>query len=61
MTAGQIYQAEILDTWNMTITPVESTFTTITGPTRYTFPAQNNAKITLPGKPYQALRITRVR
>jgi hypothetical protein len=41
---GIEYLVEIIDTWNMTITPLEGTFKDVT-------------EITLPGKPYMALRI----
>jgi hypothetical protein len=42
-STGQ-YKVEVIDTWNMTITPVEGTFT-------------GKKPIQLPGKPYMALRI----
>jgi len=42
-SAGQ-YKVEVIDTWNMAITPVEGTFT-------------GKKPIPLPGKPYMALRI----
>jgi hypothetical protein len=41
------YKVEIIDTWNMTITPIEGTFT-------------GKKPIPLPGKPYLALRIQKV-
>ncbi len=39
------FKVEIIDTWNMTITPVEKTFS-------------GRSLIELPGKPYMAVRIT---
>ena len=44
---GGSYRAEIIDPWNMTITPVAGTF-------------QDKTKIALPGKPYMALRLRKV-
>ena len=40
------FRLEVIDTWNMTITPVEGTFS-------------GRAEITLPGKPYIAVRAKR--
>ena len=40
------YKAEVIDTWNMTITPVEGAF-------------RGKASVPLPGKPYLALRLQR--
>ena len=40
------FKVEIIDTWNMTITPVEKTFS-------------GRSLIELPGKPYMAVRITK--
>jgi hypothetical protein len=53
------FRAEIIDTWNMTITPVEQTFE-IEKLNRYTYIDKKRAKITLPGKPYIALRLQRM-
>jgi len=44
---GNKYKVEIIDTWNMTITPVEGTF-------------EGDVRIDMPGKPYIALRIRKV-
>jgi hypothetical protein len=54
---GQTFKVDVLDTWNMTVTPVPGEFTAVAGPTRYNLLAKDDAKITLPGKPYLALRI----
>ena len=40
------YQAKVIDTWKMTVTPVEGTF-------------HGQAKVLLQGKPYLALRLLR--
>jgi hypothetical protein len=53
------FRAEIIDTWNMTISPVEQTFE-IEQHNRYTYIDKKQAKITLPGKPYMALRLRRI-
>jgi len=49
----------VLDTWNMTITPVEKIFT-IKPATPYFFRDREEAKVKLPGSKYIALRIRRV-
>ncbi len=48
LTKGNKYRAEIIDTWEMTVTPVEGTF-------------ESSFTIELPGKPYIVVRIRRVR
>ena len=42
------YRIEIVDTWEMTIVPLEGLF-------------QGKSTVDLPGKPYMAVRITKVR
>jgi hypothetical protein len=50
------YRAEILDTWNMTVTPVEGVFAMAqTGAYDQSDPARPT--ISLPGKPWQAVRL----
>lgn len=44
---GEIYQGEIIDTWEMTITPL-------------TEPVTHKTTVNLPGKPYQALILRRI-
>jgi len=56
---GLHFKVEILDTWNMTITPVDGDFVTAKKDNYY-FVAEQGRAITLPGKPYIALRIRRV-
>jgi len=56
---GQVYSVDIIDTWAMTVTPVEETFVT-QRKDRYHFIDQGNRSVALPGKPYMALRITRI-
>ena len=56
---GMKFTAEVLDTWNMTVTPVPGTFT-LTKQTDYFHADRDGRFIELPGKPYQAIRIRRV-
>jgi len=59
LAAGMTFRAEILDTWNMTITPVDGVFKII-GDATYRYHAEGPCSIKLPGKAYIALRIRRV-
>lgn len=56
---GVQFSAEIIDTWNMTITPVEGLFT-VQRRDDYTFVEQAGRGIPLPARPYLALRLRRV-
>jgi hypothetical protein len=56
---GMQFKAEVIDAWGMTITPVEGVFTT-KKKDRYMFVDRDGRDIKLPGKPYQALRLTYV-
>lgn len=56
---GMEFRAEIIDTWNMTITPVKNTFQ-LKKLDNYSFVDAKGRSIQLPGKPYHALRLTRV-
>ena len=58
--AGDLkFKAEILDTWNMTVTSVAGVFT-LKPKGNYTSADENQQSINLPGKPYQAIRIKRM-
>jgi hypothetical protein len=59
LSAGMTFRVEILDTWNMTTTPVNADFRISTDAT-YRYHAEGLPKIKLPGKPYVALRIRRI-
>jgi hypothetical protein len=59
LTGGEQFKVEILDTWNMTVTPVDGTFT-VAKLDDYNFGDPKRPTVALPGKPWQALRITRV-
>jgi hypothetical protein len=56
---GMQFKVEVIDTWNMTITPVAGVFE-IGDLTRYTAADRLKRVVALPGKPYIALRIQRV-
>jgi hypothetical protein len=56
---GMKFKADILDTWNMTVTPVDGTFT-IRKKDNYKFADVESRSIALPGRPWMALRIRRV-
>ena len=54
------YTAEILDTWNMTVSSVPGVFT-LKKKSAYAYAAQDGRSISLPGRPYMAIRIKRVK
>jgi hypothetical protein len=58
-SANAKYKVEIIDTWEMTITPVPDIFETA-APSGYRIYDKNMKKIKLPMKPYLALRIKSV-
>ena len=57
---GLKFTVEVLDTWNMTVTPVPGAFT-LTKKDGYFFADKDGRSIPLPGKPYMAIRIQRVK
>lgn len=57
---GMKFQAEILDTWGMTVMPVPGTFTT-RKLDNYLFEDAAKKTVSLPGRPYLALRLKRVK
>jgi Domain of unknown function (DUF5060)/Protein of unknown function (DUF4038)/Domain of unknown function (DUF5605) len=57
---GMKFTVEIIDTWNMTITPVDGVFE-IGKRDSYVFAALDGRSVPLPGRPYLALRIRRQR
>jgi hypothetical protein len=64
LQAGAKFRIEILDTWNMTVTPVagpDGGNFTVASVERYEAKFAGNPTIALPGTPYLALRITAVR
>lgn len=59
VAAGAQFKVEVIDTWNMTITPVDGVFTA-KKLDRYFFVEASGRDVPLPGKPGLALRIRRV-
>lgn len=57
---GMEFKAEVLDTWNMTTTPVEGLFT-LKRKSDYLFADKEGRRISLPGRPYMAIRLRRIR
>ncbi|MCG2583748.1 DUF5060 domain-containing protein [Massilia sp. TS11] len=56
---GMRFRAEVIDTWNMRITPVDGVFE-LTRRDDYTFADKDGRAIALPGRPYMAIRIQRI-
>jgi hypothetical protein len=54
------FTAEVLDTWAMTVTPVPGVFT-LEKKDNYTWADKDGRSVSLPGKPYMAIRIKRVK
>jgi len=59
LSAGLKFHVDMLDAWNMTITPVEQTYT-LAQPVGSDFPAEGGLSVPLPGRPYIALRIQKI-
>jgi hypothetical protein len=59
LAGGMEFAAEIIDTWDMTIAPVEQTFKVIVD-SKYRAHAVGNPTIALPGKLWMALRLRRI-
>jgi hypothetical protein len=55
---GMKFTVEVIDTWNMMITPVDGIFE-ITKHDDYTFADKDGRSVPLPARPYMALRIRR--
>ncbi len=53
---GMHFKAEVIDTWNMTITPLNRDFET-KKTDNYSFTDRKKGIIKLPGKPYMAIRV----
>jgi hypothetical protein len=59
LTDGMKFKVDVIDTWGMTITPVNEVFE-LKRRDVYTFEDKDRREVALPGKPYMALRIRRV-
>jgi hypothetical protein len=58
--AGTKFKVDIIDTWNMTITPLNDVFETAV-PNEYRIYDKHDKKVNLPGNAYMALRITQLK
>lgn len=56
---GEQFHVDVLDTWMMTVTPIAEPFT-IRQSSEYIFIDKAGRSVPLPGKPWQALRITKI-
>jgi hypothetical protein len=55
------FHVDVLDTWNMTVTPIDKPFTLRQpAPSDYVATDEDDSVINLPDNPWIALRITRV-
>lgn len=57
LSAGVTFKAELIDSWNMTITPLAAPLV-FQPDGRYHFVANGGQAITLPGRPWMALRLS---
>ena len=57
---GMKFTVEVLDTWNMTVTPLPGVFT-LKKKDNYFYADKDGRNVPLPGKPYMAIRIKRVK
>lgn len=57
---GMKFKVDVLDTWNMTVTPVDGLFT-LTKRDNYFYADKDGRNVPLPGKPYMAIRIKRIK
>jgi hypothetical protein len=59
LKGGEQFQVEVLDTWNMTVTPVEGAFV-MGKKDAYFLHDPNRPTVALPGRPWMAVRVTRL-
>jgi hypothetical protein len=57
LVAGARFRLDLIDTWSMSITPLDREFEIITD-TTYRYHAQGDPTIELPGRPFMLLRLT---
>jgi hypothetical protein len=57
---GTKFKIDIIDTWNMTITPAEKLYEITDRQGNYSYVCSSNPKVDLPGREYMALRIRKV-
>ena len=56
---GMQFHIDVIDTWNMTITPIDAPFT-VRKASDYVFVDTDDRSVELPEKPWMAVRITRI-
>lgn len=59
LKGGERFQVDILDTWNMTVTPIDGAFV-MAKKDAYFLHDPNRPTVTLPGRPWMAVRVRRV-
>lgn len=60
LTGPMRFRVEVIDTWEMSITPVERVFEA-KARNRYVYACEDNAEVKLPGKAHMAVRVRRAR
>jgi hypothetical protein len=59
LSDGMQFHVDVIDTWNMTTTPIDEPFT-VRKESDYIFADKDQRSVNLPGNPWNALRITRL-
>jgi hypothetical protein len=59
LKGGERFQVDVLDTWNMTVTPIEGAFV-MQKKDSYFLHDPDRPTVTLPGRPWMAVRVTKV-
>jgi hypothetical protein len=59
LKGGERFQVDVLDTWNMTVTPVEGAFV-MQKKDAYFLHDPDRPTVALPGRPWMAVRVTRL-
>jgi hypothetical protein len=59
LKGGERFRVDVLDTWNMTVTPIEGDFV-MAKKDAYYLHDPNRPTVALPGRPWMAVRVTRV-
>jgi hypothetical protein len=59
LKGGERFQVDVLDTWNMTVTPVDGAFV-MAKKDAYYLHDPNRPTVALPGRPWMAVRVTKL-
>jgi hypothetical protein len=59
LKSGERFQVDVLDTWNMTVTPVDGAFV-MAKKDAYYLHAPDRPTVALPGRPWMAVRVTKL-